>query len=258
MNDVHPTAVIGPEVELDDGVSVGAYAVIDGRVRIGAGSRIGPHCVVRGTTTIGRNNRIFQFASIGEDPQDKKYAGEDTELVIGDGNTIREYCTLNRGTVQDKGVTRIGDNNWLMAYVHIAHDCTVGNETIFANCVTLAGHVTVDDYVILGGFSGAHQFARIGAHAFVANNAAVSRDVPPYVMAAGQPAAPRGLNTEGLRRRGFTPEQVRRVKEVFRLLYRSDLRLEEAREQIRVLAEGQPEVEVFSRFIEPSERGLIR
>jgi UDP-N-acetylglucosamine acyltransferase len=258
MNDVHPTAIVGPEVELDADVSVGAYAVIEGRVRIGAGSRIGPHCVVRGTTTIGRNNRIFQFASIGEDPQDKKYAGEDTELVIGDGNTIREYCTLNRGTVQDKGVTRIGNNNWLMAYVHIAHDCTVGNETIFANCVTLAGHVTVDDYVILGGFSGAHQFARIGAHAFVANNAAVSRDVPPYVMAAGQPAAPRGLNTEGLRRRGFTPEQVRRVKEAFRLLYRSDLRLEEAREQIRALAAGRPEVEVFSRFIEPSERGLIR
>jgi len=258
MSDVHPTAIIGPEVELDEGVSIGAYAVIEGRVQIGAGSRIGPHCVVRGTTTIGRNNRIFQFASIGEDPQDKKYAGEDTELVIGDGNTIREYCTLNRGTAQDKGVTQVGNNNWLMAYVHIAHDCAVGDETIFANCVTLAGHVTVEDFVILGGFSGAHQFARIGAHAFVANNAAVSRDVPPYVMAAGQPAAPRGLNTEGLRRRGFTPDQMRRVKEAFRLLYRSDLRLDDAREQIRKLAEGQPEVEVFSRFIEPSERGLIR
>jgi len=258
MTAVHTTAIIGPAVELHETVTVGPYAVIEGTVSVGEGSRIGPHCVIRGKTTIGRNNRIFQFASVGEDPQDKKYAGEETELVIGDGNTIREYCTLNRGTVQDQGVTRIGNNNWLMAYVHIAHDCAVGDETIFANCVTLAGHVTVEDYVILGGFSGAHQFARIGAHAFVANNAAVSRDVPPYVMAAGQPAAPRGLNTEGLRRRGFSAEQIRNVKEVFRLLYRSDLRLEDARERIRELADGRPEIAVFSRFIEPSERGLIR
>lgn len=258
MSGIHATAIIGPDVELEDGVTIEPYVVIEGKVRIGSGSRIGPHCVVRGSTTIGRNNRIFQFASIGEDPQDKKYAGEETELIIGDGNTIRECCTVNRGTAQDGGVTRIGDNNWIMAYVHIAHDCTVGDETIFANGATLAGHVEVENFAILGGFSGAHQFARIGAHAFIAANAAVSRDVPPYVMAAGNFAAPRGLNTEGLKRRGFSPEQIRNVKEAFRLLYRSDLPLEEARERIRALAVDKPEVEVFSRFIEPSERGLIR
>lgn len=258
MTDIHPTAIVSASAELDAGVSVGPYAVIEGQVTIGAGTVLGPHTVVRGRTTIGRNNRIYQFASIGEDPQDKKYAGEDTELIIGDGNTIREYCTLNRGTAQDQGTTRLGDNNWLMAYVHIAHDCVVGDETIFANNVTLAGHVSVDDYVILGGFSGAHQFVRIGAHAFIANNAAVAKDVPPYLMAAGQPAVPRGINSEGLKRRGFSPEQMRNIKDAFRLLYRSDLRLEEAREQIGQRVAEQPEVEIFARFIEPSERGLIR
>jgi UDP-N-acetylglucosamine acyltransferase len=219
---------------------------------------IGSHCVIKGATTIGRDNRIFPFNSIGHDPQDKKYAGEATRLEIGDGNTIREYCTLNRGTVQDQGVTRVGNRNWLMAYVHIAHDCVIGNETVFANNVTLAGHVTVGDYVIFGGFAGAHQFARVGAYAFVANNTGVAKDVPPYVMASGLPAVPRGLNLEGLRRHGFDGTQIRNIKEAYRLLYRADLRLEEAREKIGELARTQPELQIFSAFLEPSERSIIR
>ncbi len=258
MTLIHQTAIVSPAASLDPSVAVGAYTVIEGAVTIGAGSVIGSHCVIKGETAIGRNNRIFQFNSIGDDPQDKKYAGEPTRLVIGDGNTIREFCTLNRGTAQDKGVTRVGNNNWLMAYVHIAHDCTIGDETIFANNVTLAGHVTVGDYVIFGGFAGAHQFARVGAYAFVANNTGVAKDVPPYVMAAGQPAVPRGLNLEGLRRRGFDSAQIRNIKEAFRLLYRSDLRLEEAREKIGALALEQPELVIFAAFLEPSERSIIR
>lgn len=258
MSLIHETAIISSESSIDSSVTIGPYTVIEKDVEIGAGTRIGPHCVIKGRTTIGEDNHIFQFASIGEDPQDKKYAGEDTRLEIGNGNTIREYCTLNRGTAQDEGVTRLGDNNWLMAYVHIAHDCFVGNETIFANNVTLAGHVTVDDYVIFGGFSGAHQFSRIGAYAFVANNAAVSRDVPPYLMAAGQPAAPRGINIEGLKRRGFDSTQTRNVKNAFRLLYRSGLRLEEAREKIAELSKEQPELAIFEAFFALSERSIIR
>jgi len=258
MSLIHDTAIVSSEASLDPTVSVGAYTIIEGNVEIGANSVIGPHCVIKGNTRIGESNRIYQFASIGEDPQDKKYAGEQTYLEIGDGNTIREYCTLNRGTAQDECVTRLGDNNWLMAYVHIAHDCCVGNETIFANNVTLAGHVTVDDYVIFGGFSGAHQFSKVGAYAFVANNAAVSRDVPPYVMAAGQPAAPRGINIEGIKRRGFDSVQTRSIKDAFRLLYRSGLRLEEAREKIAELAEDKPELELFERFFSESTRSIIR
>ncbi len=258
MSNIHETAIVSADASLHESVSVGAYSVIEGNVEIGAHTEIGPHCVIKGATVIGERNRIFQFSSIGEEPQDKKYAGEDTRLVIGDGNTIREYCTLNRGTIQDGGETRLGNNNWLMAYVHIAHDCIVGDETIFANNVTLAGHVTVGDYVIFGGFSGAHQFARVGAHAFIANNAALTRDVPPYVMAAGQPAVPRGINSEGLKRRGYTPEQVRNIKEAYRLLYRSGLRLEEARDQIEAAAAEQSELKVFATFIEASERGFIR
>ena len=258
MASIHETAIVSAQAELGDNVSVGAYSIIEDGVRIGADTEIGPHCVVRSNTTIGERNRIYQFCSVGEDPQDKKYAGEDTHLVIGDGNTIREFCTLNRGTSQDAGTTRLGNNNWIMAYVHIAHDCVIGNETIFANNVTLAGHVTVEDYVIWGGFSGAHQFARVGAHAFIANNAGVAKDVPPYIMASGQPAAPRGLNIEGLKRRGFDSEQIRNIKDAFRILYRSGLRLEEAREKIAELAESNSEVALFSEFIKPSERGLVR
>ena len=258
MATIHETAIVSPDAELEDDVVVEAYAVIDAGARIGAGSWIGSHCVVRGNTTIGERNRIYQFCSVGEDPQDKKYAGEDTHLVIGNDNTIREFCTLNRGTSQDEGVTRVGDNNWIMAYVHIAHDCMVGNNTIFANNVTLAGHVKVADYVIWGGFSGAHQFARVGAHAFIANNAGVSRDVPPYIMAAGQPAVPRGLNIEGLKRRGFDSEQVRNIKDAFRILYRSGLRLEEAQEKLEERAQQQPELAIFAEFLKHSERSIVR
>jgi len=255
---IHSTAIVSPAAELADDVEVGPYSIIGDDVQIGAGTEIGSHVVIKGTTEIGENNRIFQFASIGEDPQDKKYDGEKTRLVIGDGNTIREYFTLNRGTAQDTGVTRIGDNNWLMAYVHVAHDCDIGNETIFANNSSLAGHVSVGDYVIFGGFSGAHQFCRVGAHSFIGNNAAVTRDVPPYIMVSGQPAVPRGVNSEGLKRRGFDSDQARNVKEAFRLLYRSGLRLEEARERIIELAANCEELRIFAEFLEPSERSIVR
>ncbi len=258
MTMIHETAVVSPQASLHESVTVGPYAVIEDNVEIGADTVLGPHCVIKGPTVIGERNRIFQFCSVGEEPQDKKYAGEETRLIIGNGNTIREYCTLNRGTAQGGGVTSLGDNNWLMAYVHIAHDCIVGDETIFANNVTLAGHVLVGDYVIFGGFSGVHQFARVGAHAFVANNCAVSRDVPPYLMAAGQPAVPRGINSEGLKRRGFTTDQIRNIKEAFRLMYRSGLRLEEARERIGAAVPEQPELADFAAFIESSERSFIR
>ncbi len=258
MTQIHETAIVSSDASIDPSAIVGAHTIIEGAVTIGAGTVIGPHCVLKGETSIGRNNHIFQFASIGEDPQDKKYAGEPTRLEIGDGNTIREFCTLNRGTIQDQGVTRLGNNNWIMAYVHIAHDCVIGNETIFANNATLAGHVAVDDYVVLGGFSGVHQFCRVGAHAFVANNAAVTRDVPPYLMAAGQPAAPRGINTEGLKRRGFTSGQIRNIKHAYRVLYRNSLRLEEAREKITELSAEQPELNSFAAFLAPSERSIIR
>jgi UDP-N-acetylglucosamine acyltransferase len=258
MASIHATAIISPDAKLASGVSVGAYTIIEAGVTIGADTEVGSHCVIKGDTTIGARNNIFQFASIGEDPQDKKYAGEPTRLVIGDGNTIREYCSLNRGTSQDEGITRIGDNNWLMAYVHIAHDCVIGNETIFANNVTLAGHVTVGDYAIWGGFSGAHQFARVGAHAFIANNTGVAKDVPPYFMAAGLPAAPRGINSEGLKRRGFDTDELRAIKDAFRLLYRSGLRLEEAREKIADLAKERSEILIIAKFLEHSERGFIR
>ena len=258
MTAIHDTAIVSPDAELHDSVTVGPYSIIEAGVEIGADTEIGPHCVIKGATTIGERNRFFQFSSIGEEPQDKKYAGEETRLVIGNGNTIREFCTLNVGTAQDDGVTVLGDNNWLMAYVHIAHDCVVGDEAIFANNVTLAGHVTVGDYVIFGGFSGVHQFTRVGAHAFVANNCAVSRDVPPYVMAAGQPAVPRGINSEGLKRRGFTTEQIRSIKEAYRLMYRAGLRLEEAREQIGGMVAEQEELRIFAEFIESSERSFVR
>jgi UDP-N-acetylglucosamine acyltransferase len=258
MSLIHETAIVSSDTSIDPSVSIGPYTVIEGGVQIGADSEIGSHCFIKGPTTIGERNRIYPFSSIGEDPQDKKYAGEATQLIIGDGNTIREYCTLNRGTSQDDGITRLGNNNWIMAYVHIAHDCVVGDETILANNVTLAGHVTVGDFVIFGGFSGVHQFGRVGSHAFVANNAAVNRDVPPYLMAAGQPAAPRGINVEGLKRRGFDTAQTRNIKNAFRLLYRSGLRLEEARDKIIELADEQPELQLFCEFFELSERSIIR
>ncbi len=258
MANIHDTAIVSPAADLHESAVVGPYSIVEANVEIGADTVIGPHCVIKGPTTIGERNRIYQFASVGEDPQDKKYAGEDTRLIIGNGNTIREYCTLNRGTSQDQGVTRVGDNNWLMAYVHIAHDCEIGNDAVFANNVTLAGHVTVGDFVIFGGFSGVHQFCRVGAHAFIANNCAVTRDVPPYLMAAGQPAVPRGINSEGLKRRGFDAAQIRNIKEAFRLMYRSGLRLEEARQRITAVVAEQDELAIFASFIEASERSFIR
>jgi len=258
LSDIHPTAIVAPGAELDVGVSVGPYAVIGAGVRIGAGSTVGAHAVLKGPATIGRENRIFQFASIGEDPQDKKYRGEPTQLAIGDRNTFREFCTINRGTAQDEGVTRIGNDNWIMSYVHVAHDCVVGNEVIFSNNATLAGHVQVGDHVICSGFSAVHQFCRLGAHSFLGGFAAVTRDVPPYVIVGGQPTAPHGINSEGLKRRGFTADQLRNLKEAYRILYREQLQLSEARERLAVLAETQPELRILVDFIDKSERSLIR
>jgi UDP-N-acetylglucosamine acyltransferase len=254
----HPTAIIAPTAELADDVSVGPYAVIGDEVSIGSGSRIGAHAVILGPTTIGRDNHIFSFASIGDAPQDKKYRGEKTRLEIGDGNTIREFCTINRGTVQDEGVTRIGNDNWLMAYVHVAHDCCLGDHIILANNTSLAGHVQIGDWVICSGFAAVHQFGRIGAHAFIGPYVGAARDVPPYTMVTGNPPEPRGLNLEGLRRRDFSAEQIRNLKEAYRILYRSGLRLAEAREQLGALAESQPELRIIVEFLDLSERSIIR
>lgn len=258
MSLIHSTAIVSSRASLDSSVSVGAYSIIEDDVEIGADTEIRAHVVIKGKTTIGERNRIFQFASIGDDPQDKKYAGEDTRLVIGNGNTIREYTTFNRGTEQDAGVTTIGDNNWFMAYTHVAHDCVVGDETIFANCAQIGGHVIVDDYAILGAFVNSHQYCRVGSHAFVGMGSTINRDIPPYVMAAGAIAAPRGINTEGLKRRGFTGEQIRNIKEAYRCLYRSGMGLDEVRTRIDLLAERQPELKVFAGFLHSSDRGLIR
>src|SRR5438045_3317436 len=225
VRSIHPTAIVDSAARIASDVEIGPYAVIGREVEIGAGSRIGPHTVVVGHTRLGTNNTISQFASIGDAPQDKKYGGEPTQLEIGNNNTIREFCTINRGTVQDAGVTRIGDDNWIMAYVHVAHDCTVGNHTIFANAASLAGHVKVDDYVILGGFTLVHQFCQIGAHAFTSMGSIINRDVPPYVTVAGNFAEPKGINSEGLKRRGFSPERIMTIKRGYKTLYKSGLAL---------------------------------
>lgn len=258
MTAIHSTAIVSAEAELDGSVSVGPYAVIGPGVRIGAGTTIGSHALLKGPATIGCDNRIFGFAVIGEDPQDKKYGGEATRLEIGDRNTFREFCTVHRGTAQDKGVTRIGNDNWIMAYVHIAHDCIVANDVICSNNTTLAGHVEVGDYVICSGFSAIHQFCRLGAHSFLGGFAAITRDVPPYVMVGGQPTGPHGINTEGLKRRGFDAAQLRNLKDAYRILYREGLQLAEARDRIAALAESQPELRVLVAFIDSSERSLIR
>lgn len=256
---IHPTAIVHPGARLGTNVEIGPYAVVGEHVEIGDGTRIGAHAVITGHTRIGRDNRIYQFASIGEIPQDKKYAGEPTRLEIGDRNTIREFTTLNVGTVQGGGVTRIGSDNWIMAYVHIAHDCIVGNHTIFANCTNLAGHVEVDDYAILGGFTGVHQFCKIGAHVMTAVNTTVFKDIPPYVTAAGSDGAkPHGLNTEGLRRRGFSPETLAALKQAYKTLYRSGLTLEEARARLAEQAETEPAVKLLVDFLARSTRGIIR
>ncbi len=261
---IHPTAVIAPGAQIDPTVSVGPYTVIGPHVRIGAGTTVGPHCVIEGHTTIGEGNRIFQFASLGAIPQDKKYAGEPCELVIGDRNTIREFTTFNIGSPGGGGVTRIGSDNWLMAYVHIAHDCVVGNHTIFANNSQLAGHVEVGDWAILGGFTVVHQFVRIGAHGMTAMCSLLFADQPPFVMSQGQPAKARSMNFEGLRRRGFSPERIAAVKGMHKALYRDDLTLEQARARIATLTEATPEarpdVDLMLSFLGgvSSERGIVR
>lgn len=258
MSLIHPTAIIAPSAELDSSVSVGAYSTIGAHVRIDANTQIGPHVVIDGNTTIGKNNHIFQFASLGAIPQDKKYRGEPTELRIGDGNTIREFCTFNLGTVTGIGRTEVGNDNWIMAYVHLAHDCVIGNHTIFANNASLAGHVTIKDWVILGGFSLVHQFCIIGEHAMTAFAAGVHKDIPPYVMGAGYRAEPAGLNTEGLRRRGFTAEQIANIKNIYKILYRQGLSYDDAKTQIMALADTAEELTVFKTFFNESTRGVIR
>ena len=255
---VHATAIVSPDAVLADGVEVGPYSVIGAGVTVGRGTRVGPHVVIEGETRIGEENRIFQFASVGADPQDKKYRGEASRLEIGDRNVIRECVTVHRGTVQDHGVTRIGDDNLLMAYVHVAHDCVVGSHCVLANNATLAGHVHIDDWAIMGGLSAVHQFGKVGAHAFIANNAAVTRDVPPYVMAVGQPADAHSINAEGLKRRGFTPGQIRNIRAAFRILYRSGLKLAEATAELERLAKDQPELLPLVEFLPTATRGIVR
>ncbi|MCE2948930.1 MAG: acyl-ACP--UDP-N-acetylglucosamine O-acyltransferase [bacterium] len=255
---IHPTAIVEAGAELAEDVEVGPYALIGPGVRIGAGSSVGPHCVIRGLTDIGVGNRIFQFCSIGEVPQDKKYAGEPTRLVIGDRNTIREFCTFNCGTAQDAGVTRIGSDNWIMAYVHVAHDCVIGDRVIIANSSQLAGHVCIGDHAILGGFTGVHQFCSIGAHCITSVGSVVLQDIAPFVMAAGNPAEPKGINSEGLRRRGHDAATVQAVKRAYRTLYRSGLPLEEARAELERQAAEVPLLGLLTAFIATQRRGLAR
>lgn len=264
MTTIHATALVDPAAELDSSVTVGPYTVIGPHVKIGARSTVGPHCVLEGHTTIGCDNRIFQFASLGAIPQDKKYAGEPCELVIGNRNTIREFCTFNIGSPGDAGITRVGDDNWLMAYVHLAHDCQVGSHTIFANNSQLAGHVHVGDWAILGGFTVVHQFVRIGAHSMTALCTVLLADLPPFVMCQGQPAAARSMNFEGLRRRGFSPERISVVKAMHKALYRDDLTLQAARERIADLTqihpESLPDVQMMVSFLDQAspQRGIVR
>ena len=255
---VHPTAIVDARAKLGAGVSVGAYTVIDGEVEIGDGCSIGHHCVITGNTKIGQENRIFHFVSLGEANQDKKYAGEPTRLEIGDRNTIREYCSFNRGTVQDRGVTTIGNDNWLMSYVHIAHDCVIGDKTTIANCTQLAGHVHVGDWATLGGFTGVHQHVKIGAHVMCGVSSVVLMDIPPYVTAGGNPLAAVGINAEGLKRRDFSPEQIANIKRAYKILYRSGLPLAEARSQLALAASLSPELQILSTFLAGSTRGIVR
>jgi len=255
---IHSTAIVSDTAVIADDVEIGPYCVVGDNVEIAAGTRIDSHVVINGPTVIGKDNHIYQFASIGDDPQDKKYAGEPTGLVIGNGNTIREFCTISRGTTQDRGETTIGDDNWIMAYVHIAHDCVVGDKTIMANNATLAGHVHVGDWVILAGFSGAHQFCRIGAHAFLGMYAGVNRDVPAFTLVSGQPAVARGINSEGLKRRDFSAQQIRNIKNAYRITFRQGKKLNDVIEEISALSQEQPELIPFLESLRSSERGLVR
>ena len=255
---IHPTAIVDAGASVDSSVEVGPYTVIGKDVEIGAGTTIGAHVVIQGPTQIGRDNRIFHFVSLGEAPQDKKYANEPTRLEIGDRNTIREFCTFNRGTAQDAGVTRVGNDNWVMAYVHFAHDCQVGSNTIFANNATLGGHVHVGDYAILGGLTGVHQFVHVGAHSITAAGTVLLQDLPPYVMAGGNTAKPYGINAEGLKRRGFTAEKIAEIKRAYKTLYKSGLSFAEAQAQIAAAAATCPELQVMVDFFASASRGVIR
>jgi UDP-N-acetylglucosamine acyltransferase len=258
VSTIHGTAIVSESASVADDATIGAYTIIGDGVVVGSGTRIDSHVVVNGPTVIGCDNHIYQFASVGDDPQDKKYAGEPTTLTIGDRNSIREFCTISRGTVQGDGETTIGDDNWIMAYVHIAHDCHIGSNTIFANNATLAGHVDIEDWVIMAGFSGVHQFCRVGAHAFLGMYSGVSRDVPPYTMVFGTPGVPRGINSEGLKRRDFSTEQIRNIKEAYRTVYRKGLKLDKAIEQLEQRVSDQPELTILLESLRSSERGIIR
>jgi len=255
---IHPTAIVHAAARIGAGVDIGAYSIIGEHVEIGAGTRIGPHVVIEGHTRIGRDNRIFQFASIGAAPQDKKYAGEPTRLEIGDRNTIREFCTLNRGTAQDAGVTRLGNDNWIMAYAHLAHDCQIGNHTIFANNAQLAGHVVVGDWAILGGFTVVHQFVRIGAHSITAMGTILLQDLPPFVTASGNTAKPHGINSEGLKRRGYSAAAIMAIKRAYKTLYKSALPLGEAQAAIVAERATTPELQPLCDFLAVAGRGVIR
>jgi UDP-N-acetylglucosamine acyltransferase len=255
---IDPRAIVSPDARIADDVAIGPFAVIGPGVQIGAGTWIGPHAVVNGPTTLGRDNKVFQFASIGDAPQDRKYAGEPTQLIVGDRNVFREFCSINRGTAGGRARTTIANDCLFMAYSHVAHDCIVGSHCIMSNCTALAGHVELGDWVILSGYAGIHQFCKVGAHAFLANNAAVTRDVPPFVLVAGSPAEPKGINSEGLKRRGYEAAQIANIKSAYRLFYRSKLKLAEAAEQLRALVPTQPEIAPFVDFLAASERSIIR
>ena len=262
MASVHATAIVAPGAELGETVSVGPYSIVGAHVKVGEGTQIGPHCVIDGRTTIGCDNRIFQFCSLGGVPQDKKYAGEPTELHIGNGNTIREFCTFNLGTVQAGGVTRLGNDNWMMAYTHLAHDCQVGDKTIFANNAQIAGHVEVGDWVILGAYTAVHQFVKIGPHAMTGMGTILLQDVPPFAMVSGNPAQARSFNLEGLKRRGFSGERVAAVKQMHRLLYRGGHTVEDARVAIQALVASMPEaaddIALMAAFLARADRGVVR
>ncbi len=255
---IHPTAVVHPGVELGPDVEIGPYTIIEDRVMIGANSRIGPHVVIKPFTSVGENCRIYQFASVGEEPQDLKYKGEETHLVIGDNNVIREYVTLNRGTAGGGGVTRLGDNNVILSYAHVAHDCIIGNNVIMSNCATLAGHIVIEDFAVVGGLAALHQFVRVGTHAFIGGKSAISKDVPPYVLAAGDRARLYGLNLVGLRRRGFSPSAVAALKQTYRHFFRSGYTFQQALKSAPDSLPDTEEVRRFIEFVKGSGRGITR
>lgn len=255
---IHPTAIVDLKAELDSSVEVGPYSIIGPNVKIDAGTRVAGHVTISDHTIIGKNNQIFQYSSLGEAPQDKKFKGEPTLLEIGDNNTIREFCTFNRGTIQDKGTTKVGNDNWIMAYVHLAHDCVIGNHTILANNSSLAGHVDIHDYAILGGFTLIHQFCKVGAHVITAVGSVVFKDIPPYVTAAGYDAQPHGINAEGLKRRGFSAEAILEIKRAYKTLYRNKLTLEEAKIELATKVKDHQEIELLLDFLNISTRGIVR